>query len=181
MKRLLTSIAAASVVIAASVPIVLARDCLQPAHNSIATYSNATAPLTGHGTGSRRGSDVVAVAYPAGTVDPSYHRWDVRSSVQVSRDAIREAYIASRDAYTKKLQKYASCSQRDAEKAALSAHPGMKLDMIQLRNIKTNLVYMAVVEDEEDKFLVIVDAGNGKVLMDRPLPTHHEKAFANGD
>ncbi|MCL6548684.1 MAG: hypothetical protein K6T30_07220 [Alicyclobacillus sp.] len=121
---------------------------------------------------------------PQATVDspeyriPPTHHWNIRSSVQVSRDTLREAYIASREAYTKKLQKYAKCTPQDAEKAVKAAHPGMKIGNLQLRNIRTNLVYMAVVEDDEDKFLVIVDAGNCKVLLDRPIPTHHERVFA---
>ncbi|MBX5437401.1 MAG: hypothetical protein IRZ33_09300 [Alicyclobacillaceae bacterium] len=118
-----------------------------------------------------------AAEAPDYRVPPSHH-WDIRSSVQVSRDALREAYLASREAYTQKLQKYAKCSPQDAQKAVSAAHPGMKIENLQLRNIRTNLVYMAVVEDDEDKFLVIVDAGNCKVLLDRPIPTHHERVFA---
>lgn len=106
------------------------------------------------------------------------HRFDVKSSVQVSRDTLRDAYDASRAAYTEKLKKYAKCSSRDAEKAVAAAHPGMKVQELQLRNIRTNLVYMAIANDSEDKYLVVVDAGNGKILLDRPLPTHQEKAFA---
>jgi len=109
---------------------------------------------------------------------PSMHRFDVKSSVQVSRETLRDAYDASRAAYTEKLKKYAKCSQSDAEKAVSAAHPGMKIQELQLRNIRTSLVYMAITQDNEDKYLVVVDAGNGKVLLDRPLPTHQEKAFA---
>lgn len=106
------------------------------------------------------------------------HHMEVRSSVQVTRESLRDAYEASREAYTKKLQKYAKCSTKDAQKAVAAAHPGMKMTELQLRNIRTNLVYVATTEDDSDKYLVIVDAGNGKVLMDRQLPTHHEKVFA---
>lgn len=106
------------------------------------------------------------------------HRWDIKSSVQVSREALRDAYMASRNAYTQKLQKYAKCSPKDAEKAIAAEHPGMKIEELQLRNIRTSLVYMAVASDDEDKYLVVVDAGNAKVLMDKPLPTHHSRVFA---
>lgn len=108
-------------------------------------------------------------------------RFEVNSSVQVSRDALREAYMASRDAYTRKLQRYAKCSPGEAKKAISSTHPNMKVDNFQLRNIRTSLVYMATLENDEDRFLVIVDAGNGKVLLDRPIPTHHERVFAGGE
>lgn len=109
------------------------------------------------------------------------HQWDVKSSVQVSRDTLRDAYVASHDAYTKKLQKYAKCSESDAKKAVVTEHPGMTIEELQLRNIRTSLVYMAIVRDEDDKYLVIVDAGNGSILLDRRVPTHHERVFANRD
>jgi uncharacterized membrane protein YkoI len=109
----------------------------------------------------------------------SMREWNVRSSVQVTRDTLREAYDASRSAYTSKLQKYAKCTPKQAEKAVSTAHPGMKINHVQLRNIRTSLVYIGVAEDDQDKYLVVIDAGNAKVLMDRPLPTHHERVFAN--
>lgn len=112
------------------------------------------------------------------TDGPNTHQFEVKSSVQVSRETLRDAYIASHDAYTKKLQKYAKCSERDAKKAVLNEHPGMKIEEFQLRNIRTSLVYMAIARDDEDKYLVIVDAGNGQILLDRRVPTHHERVFA---
>ena len=108
---------------------------------------------------------------------PTAHRWDVRSSVQVSRTDLRAAYEASRTAYTQKLQKFTKCTPTEAQKSVAAAHPDMKASTVQLRNIKTNLVYVAFAEDDEDRYLVIVDAGNGKVLLDKPLPTHHERVF----
>ncbi|MCL6487345.1 MAG: hypothetical protein K6T76_00185 [Alicyclobacillus mali] len=104
--------------------------------------------------------------------------WDIKSSVQVTREALREAYLASQDAWTSKLQKYAKCSPADAEKAIRSAHPGMKVSEVHLRNIHTSLVYVGFAEDQEDRYLVVVDAGNGKVLLDKPVPTHQERVFA---
>lgn len=109
------------------------------------------------------------------------HRWEVKSSVQVSRETLREAYQASHQAYTDRLAKYAKCAEKDARKAVMSEHPGMKIEELQLRNIRTSLVYMAIARDDEDKYLVIVDAGNGHILLDKPLPTHHERVFANHD
>jgi uncharacterized iron-regulated membrane protein len=111
--------------------------------------------------------------------DASGHRWDIRSSVQVPREAIRDALEASRQAYAEKLQKYAKLSARDAEKAAAAAHPGMKIETVQLRTLRTNLVYVTVAQDDENRYLVLVDPGNGKVLLDKPLPTHHERVFAD--
>jgi len=111
--------------------------------------------------------------------NPSMHHFDVQSSVQLSRGVIRDAYSASREAYTHKLQSYAKCSSADAKKAIVSTHPGMKVESVQLRNIKTNLVYVGLVEDDDNRFMVIVDAGNGKVLMDKRLMMYHERAFAD--
>lgn len=107
------------------------------------------------------------------------HRWEVKSSVQVSRETLREAYAASHAAYTQHLSKYAKCGEEEAKKAVVDEHPGMKIEEFQLRNIRTSLVYMAIARDNEDKYLVVVDAGNGKILLDKPLPTHHERVFAN--
>lgn len=123
-------------------------------------------------------SDVATAPHLIHDSDASGHRWDVQSSVQVPREAIRDALEASRQAYTAKLQKYAKITAQDAEKAAAAAHPGMKVESVQLRTLRTNLVYIAVVEDDENRYLVIVDAGNGKVLLDKPVPTHHERVFA---
>jgi hypothetical protein len=107
------------------------------------------------------------------------HHWDIRSSVQVSRQELRDAYLASRIAYTQKLQKYAKCAPTQAKKAISTAHPGAKVMDVQLRNIRTSLVYFGMAEDGEYRYLVVVDAGNGKVLLDKPIPTHHERAFAD--
>ncbi|WP_245631715.1 PepSY domain-containing protein [Alicyclobacillus ferrooxydans] len=126
----------------------------------------------------------------ASSVSPAYimdapeehgenREFNIRSSVQVSREALRDAYVASRTAYTDKLKKYAKCSQADATKAITAAHPGMKVSHVQLRNIRTSLVYVGVAEDDEDRYLCVVDAGNGKLLLDKPLPTHHERVFAD--
>lgn len=107
------------------------------------------------------------------------HHWDIQSSIQVDRSVLKEAYMASRDAYTKKLQKYAKLTPREAQKKIAAAHPKMNIENIQLRNIRTSLVYMGLAVNDEDKYLVIIDAGNGKVLMDRELPTHHTRVFSD--
>ncbi|QRF24757.1 hypothetical protein FY534_11130 [Alicyclobacillus sp. TC] len=114
---------------------------------------------------------------PADAPEPG-RRFEIQSSVQVPRDALRQAFEASQKAYTEKLQKFAKISAAQAQKVVISEHPGMKVAELQLRNIRTSLVYMAIIEDDEDKYLVVVDAGNGKILMDKPLPTHHTKVFA---
>lgn len=127
-------------------------------------------------------SHVYPVSADVSNAGPSGpHQFDVKSSIQVSRETLREAYQASHDAYTQKLQKYAKCSESEARKAVLAEHPGSKIEELQLRNIRTSLVYMAITRDDEDKYLVIVDAGNGNILMDRRVPTHHERVFADRD
>jgi hypothetical protein len=148
-----------------------------------AAFLLGTAPAVWAGDGLQRfpsvgnpGSSAQPVATEFGARAPVHH-WDIRSSVQVSRKDLRDAYMASRQAYTQKLQKYAKCSAQEAQKAILAAHPGAKVAEVQLRNVRTNLVYLGVAEDGEYKYLVIVDAGNGKVLLDKPLPTSHERAF----
>ena len=149
---------------------------------SLLSLSGPTVAMANSGTAA-----VTAIPAPQTTGQPMSsdasrpdRQFEVNSSVQVSREVLREAYMASRDAYTNKLQKYAKCSPAEANKAIASAHPKMKIENFQLRNVRTSLVYMATAENDEDRFLVIVDAGNGKVLLDRPIPTHHERVFAGG-
>lgn len=178
MKKWITG-ATAMLCLMASSPPALAADVLWRHHSSPAgapaSARPVSSPLAGPVVNAHRGASA-APAAPAD--DHTGHASDIRSSVQLSRGVLREAYVASREAYTGKLQKYAKCSPAQAKKAVLAAHPGMKVEDIQLRNIRTNLVYMAIAEDDQDKFFVVVDAGNGKVLMDRPLPTHHERVFS---
>lgn len=107
------------------------------------------------------------------------HHLEIQSSIQVNRDVLKEAYDASREAYTKKLENYAKITARDAQKNIAAAHPKMNVEGVQLRNIKTNLVYIGMAVSDSERYLVIVDAGNGKILMDRELPTHHTRVFAN--
>jgi hypothetical protein len=107
------------------------------------------------------------------------HHWDIQSSIQVDRSVLKEAYTASREAYTKKLEKYAKLTPREAQKKVAATHPKMNVENVQLRNIKTSLVYMGFAIGDQDKYLVVIDAGNGKVLMDRQLPTHHTRVFSN--
>lgn len=169
MKRLLT-LSAALCSLTMTTPVALAADGLRPSQTVQSTVTQPNSSLTTTNTQSPSNVDEHG----------SGRDWSVRSSVQVTRDALREAYLASRDAYTNKLKKYAKCTPAAAKKAISAAHPGMKVEDVQLRNIRTSLVYVGVAEDEEDRYVVIVDAGNGKVLMDRPVPTHQERVFANG-
>jgi hypothetical protein len=170
---------AAMVCLMASTPPVWAADSLWRHHSSPAGGRAEMRAVSNPGTATPAAAKVVAPTdAPVMPEDHAGHGSDIKSSVQLSRSVLREAYLASREAYTEKLQKYAKCTPADAKKAVLEAHPGMKVDDIQLRNIRTNLVYMAIAENDEDKFFVVVDAGNGKLLMDRPLPTHHERVFS---
>ncbi|MDQ0189244.1 hypothetical protein JI721_11905 [Alicyclobacillus cycloheptanicus] len=170
---------AALVCLVASTPSAWAADSLWRHHSSPAG-GHAEMRAVAQSTGAVVGR-VAPTSGPEMSDEHPGHGSDIKSSVQLSRSVLREAYVASRAAYTEKLQKYAKCSTAEAKKAVLAAHPGMKVDDIQLRNIRTNLVYMAIAENDQDKFFVVVDAGNGKILMDRPLPTHHERVFSQHD
>lgn len=189
-KWFLGTMAAACVL--ASTPNVWAENTLWRSHNAPAGAPAASTPVVDtEGVGKpvaafqarteaqlhMRDVNFDAASTPAD--GPAEHSPDIRSSVQLSRNVLREAYLASRQAYTSKLQKYAKCTPAQAQKAVLEAHPGMKVEDVQLRNMRTNLVYMAIAEDDQDKFFVVIDAGNGRVLMDRPLPTRHERVFSD--
>lgn len=156
MKQWLIGLSALAL-IGTAVPSVLAADSLQRPQSSITTHSKSSTD---------------------GDPGVRPHQIDVRSSVQISQETLRDAYEASRQAYTKKLQKFAKCASKDAEKAVHAVHPGMKITELELRTIRRSLVYVARTEDDDTSYLVIVDAGNGKVLMDKLLPTHHERVFA---
>lgn len=190
MKKWLLGTTVAACVLA-STPNVWAADTLWHSHNAPAGAPSASTPVVdtqGVGTsithfhgfhwGHVHMRDVRLDADSRPTEGGAEHTPDIRSSVQLSRGVLREAYVASRQAYTSKLQKYAKCTPAQAKKAVVDAHPGMRVEDVQLRNIRTNLVYMAIAEDDQDKFFVVIDAGNGKVLMDRPLPTRHERVFS---
>lgn len=129
-------------------------------------------------TPAHSGTDVRSINDGYSHSHSGQHPFDVQSSIQVNHDVLKEAYMASRDAYTKKLQKYAKITTTQAQKQVAAAHPKMNVEHVQLRNIRTSLVYVGLAVDDTDKYLVVVDAGNGKILLDRHLPTHHTRVFA---
>lgn len=174
MKKWLLSTTIVTCVLA-SAPNAWAGDSLWRQHSSSTGTPAASTAVSDSTTGTPANTHYRGTQMSDG---PDEHTPDIRSSVQLSRSVLREAYVASREAYTSKLQKYAKCTPAQAKKAVMDAHPGMKVEDVQLRNVRTNLVYMAIAEDDQDKFFVVVDAGNCKVLMDRPLPTRHERVFS---
>lgn len=162
MKRLI-AMGTLLCILAANAPAAWASDSLQQSDSSTRSHSDGVYSVS---------------AEPFTQPHHTTHNWQIESSIQVSRSVLKEAYLASREAYTKKLAKYAKVTPRDAQKKISSTHPKMNIEHVQLRNIHTSLVYMGLAVSDQDKYLVIIDAGNGKVLLDRQLPTHHTRVFS---
>lgn len=92
-----------------------------------------------------------------------------KSSIQLSEEQMKESQRAAREAMEQtllqKLRPLAKISPAEAERAALQKHPGFHVRHISLRPIQRNLVYMVFLSGPKtERLLVIVDAGNGKIL-----------------
>lgn len=95
------------------------------------------------------------------------------SSVKVPDAAVQKAVAAARAAYAAELSPFARVTLDQAKKAAMDQFPGATLHDIGLQAMRQNLVYIAMLEKNQARHLVVVDAGNGKVLATRELPDQH--------
>ncbi|MCI0182093.1 PepSY domain-containing protein [Sulfoacidibacillus ferrooxidans] len=102
---------------------------------------------------------------PPGRPEPVH----IESSIQVNQDTVMKAAKAGRDAYSSVLAPFAKISIDDAKKAALEKFPGTESKDVSLHAVRQNLVYLIIVENSEARHLVIVDAGNGKILAVRSM------------
>ncbi|MDB5085589.1 MAG: hypothetical protein JWN30_2475 [Bacilli bacterium] len=93
----------------------------------------------------------------------------IQSSVQLPPHAWREAQEAALDAMQKKLKKYAKISATQADKVAEKEAPGTKIQRTTLQAVGPNLVYIVMLKNDTDRYLVVIDAGNGNVLDKRHL------------
>ncbi|MCY0875920.1 MAG: PepSY domain-containing protein [Firmicutes bacterium] len=95
------------------------------------------------------------------------------SSIKVPDSVVNKAVAAARAAYAASLAPYAKVSLDEAKTAAMKQLPGATLHDIGLQAMRQNLVYIAMMEKDQMRHLVVIDAGTGKVLATRELPTHH--------
>lgn len=106
---------------------------------------------------------------PAGArVEPLH----IVSSVQITQDTVAKATRAGRDAYAQILAPYAKITSSAAEKAALIRFPGAQCKDVSLHSLRQNLVYLALLEKGDMRFLAIIDAGNGATLATREMVLH---------
>lgn len=95
------------------------------------------------------------------------------SSVKVPDAAVTKAVMAARAAYAAELAPFAKITMEQAKKAAMDQFPAATLHDIGLQAMRQNLVYIAMMEKDQVRHLVVIDAGNGRVLATRELQTHH--------
>lgn len=93
--------------------------------------------------------------------------FEIDSSVKLPREAVMKARQAAREAYTAVLAPYAKIPAGAAERAAVAKYPGASVQEISLQAVRHNLVYIALLRRSDMRHLVIVDAGNGRVLATR--------------
>lgn len=99
--------------------------------------------------------------------------FDLVSSVKISDEVTQKAIHAARTAYNGVLSPYAKVTPEQARNAALASSKGAIVQDVVLQVIHQNLVYIALLEKEQTRHIVWVDAGNGKVLAMREMPKHH--------
>ncbi|MCY0901360.1 MAG: PepSY domain-containing protein [Firmicutes bacterium] len=95
------------------------------------------------------------------------------SSVKVSDEVAARAVTAAREAYHQVLAPYAKITADQARQRALSTFPGAIVRDAVLQAIRQNLVYIVLLEKEQERRVVWVDAGDGKVLASRDMVRHH--------
>ena len=123
----------------------------------------------------------VSVDAPLQTKSWASHRkgaFEIESSIKLPREAIIKARQAGRDAYTAVLAPYAKVPVGAAERAALAKYPGAAVQDIGLQAVRHNLVYIALLSRADMRHLVVIDAGNGRVLSTRDFRVrhgHHDK------
>lgn len=100
-------------------------------------------------------------------------RLELVSSIKVTDDVVQKAIQAARSAYSTVLTPFAKVTTEQAKASALQQFSGAAAQDIALQVMRQNLVYVAVVQKGAQRHLVIVDAGNGRVLATREFPVRH--------
>ncbi len=94
----------------------------------------------------------------------------LQSSIQISQDVTQKAAKAGRDAYNAVLQPYAKISPDAAKLVAQKQFPGTTVMDVGLHAVHNNLVYLVLLTKDNTRYLVVVDAGNEKILSTREMP-----------
>ncbi len=104
---------------------------------------------------------------------PAFHKAEnvpLQSTIQVPQDVMQRATKAGRDAYNAVLQPYAKISPEAAKLVAQKQFPGTTVMDVGLHAVHNNLVYLVLLTKDNTRYLVIVDAGNEKILSTREMP-----------
>ncbi|KUO96208.1 PepSY domain-containing protein [Ferroacidibacillus organovorans] len=100
------------------------------------------------------------------------------SSVQVPQESVNQAMQAARDAFNRVLAPFARITPEAAKASALKEVKGSQVQEITLHVMRQNLVYIALLTKPDARYMVIIDAGNGKILGMRQMHMkHHTKHF----
>lgn len=94
----------------------------------------------------------------------------LQSTIQIPQEVMQRATKAGRDAYNAVLQPYAKISPDTAKLVAQKQFPGATVVDIGLHAAHNNLVYLILLTKDNTRYLVIVDAGNEKILSTRRMP-----------
>ncbi len=95
--------------------------------------------------------------------------WKVESSVKIPETTLTQAITEARSAFNRILAPYAKISLSQAHKIAQDSEPQATVKDISLQTIRQSLVYVAVMMRGETRQLVVIDAGNGKILATRTI------------
>lgn len=100
------------------------------------------------------------------------------SSVKVPQETVSQAMQAARDAFNRVLTPFARITPEAAKAAALKEVKGSQCQEITLHVMRQNLVYIALLTKPDARYMVIIDAGNGKILGMRQMHMkHHAQRF----
>ncbi|MBX6395238.1 MAG: PepSY domain-containing protein [Alicyclobacillaceae bacterium] len=95
---------------------------------------------------------------------------DVHSSIRLTEDQRKNVHDAVERAYQQALMPYAKITGEQAKEAARKAEPRGTVKALKLHCVHGNLVYLVHLVKDDQRVLVVVDAGNGKVLVHQSAP-----------
>ncbi|MDI3327572.1 MAG: PepSY domain-containing protein [Alicyclobacillaceae bacterium] len=122
----------------------------------------------------------VGQAAPAATPgdgSPAAHggHWDVdwddiRSSVRLTDEQRRALHDTVQKAYEQALKPYAKITPERAAEAARKAEPKGAVKRVKLYAVHGYLVYVVHLAKEKERVLIVVDAGDGRILVHKTAP-----------
>ncbi|MBE3552037.1 MAG: PepSY domain-containing protein [Kyrpidia tusciae] len=100
--------------------------------------------------------------------------WDeVHSSVQLTDAQKKQLRVTIEQAYQQALMPHAKITAKQAGEAALKAEPKGMVTEVKLHSVHGNVVYLVHMNRDGARSLVVVDAGNGNVLVHKTMMKAH--------